>query len=236
MDYEIIGKVKLELSIARNKIRNIRKRIEISSVPHMNEEAAERLKHEYENSTCVLEYGGGASTLLALRSSINYLFTVESDKSFVMALTKRATHVRTTIEGCNTKFFPVYQEIGPVGSWGRPMRKDSKTIQRFPKYATDVWKLINGEGVNPDFVLVDGRFRVACVVATIMEAKRIPGVGLPLIWVDDFVGRKSKYKVIEELLYKPEIVANRALVGRPKINLQLETLQNLFKQYGSTPD
>ena len=76
-------------------------------------------------------------------------------------------------------------DIGRIGDWGVPLELDKK--ESFPKYSLDIFKQ------KDDFsmVFIDGRFRVACILASIMYCK--PNIR---IFVHDFNNRPQYHKVL----------------------------------------
>ena len=63
-------------------------------------------------------------------------------------------------------------------------------MDNFESYRTWVWR----QGVSPDVVLVDGRFRVACFLTSLIEA-----VENTIIIFDDYADRHH-YHVVERFL------------------------------------
>ena len=63
------------------------------------------------------------------------------------------------------KLFLFHVDIGPTAGWGKPIDNDQR--EKFPNYSSDIFNLIDKESV--DTVLIDGRFRVACALKTILE-------------------------------------------------------------------
>ena len=58
-------------------------------------------------------------------------------------------------------------DIGPTRKWGHPLGDESKA--RWPQYAQAVWQAALPQPV--DFVLIDGRFRVACALMARLKAR-----------------------------------------------------------------
>jgi hypothetical protein len=91
-------------------------------------------------------------------------------------------------------------DIGPTGKWGMPTRP--RFHGRFHRYALSVWDRPDlGE---PDLVLIDGRFRSACLVAVMLRAMRPTTV-----LFDDYEDR-THYRGVEKLARKEEIVGRMA--------------------------
>jgi len=167
---------------------------DIPQRPHMEQEGLELLTSRLKESTCFLEYGAGGSTVLAGEIGVSTIYSVESDRGFLDAVEGA---VAETTAGAT--LVDHYVDIGPTVEWGNP--KDSSKAASWPLYASSIWSRILGEGsAQPDLVLIDGRFRVACFLASLHFSK--PGT---TILFDDYHDRPN-YHVVEKYL-KP---VNRA--------------------------
>lgn len=146
----------------------------------------------YGEARTILEYGSGGSTLLAARSGARVI-SVESDKDWAEGLAEALRPV-------SDKAQVHHVDIGPTGDWGRP--RGSSGAARYHRYALSVWDRPDlGE---PDLVLIDGRFRAACLAAVLLRAKRPTTV-----LFDDYVARKY-YHGVEKLARKEEVVGRMA--------------------------
>jgi hypothetical protein len=81
--------------------------------------------------------------------------------------------------------------IGATKAWGYP--EDRSRITRWPSYGSSIWGRLHEDGVNPDLVLIDGRFRVACLCCTLLHAA--PGT---IVLFDDY-GKREHYHQVEQL-------------------------------------
>lgn len=146
---------------------------------------AKLMQECYERASCVLEYGSGGSTLLAMRLKVPHVFSVESDLSWTRNLEERVSQDFPS-QHCVIH----HVDIGPTKEWGRPA--DNSGFARYHRYPADVWD--RQDFVDPDVVLIDGRFRTACFLATILRARK------PLtILFDDYVDREY-YHWIENIV------------------------------------
>lgn len=156
---------------------------------------AEALKAHLSRAAHVLEYGSGGSTVLAGDAVSGSVVSIESDPDW-------AAMMRRWFEE-NPPKVPVtvkHVDIGPTKSWGRPAT-DQKW-RRWPNYASGAWDL--PEVTSPDLVIVDGRFRVACVLAAMFRT-RAP---LTLLF-DDYVNR-PRYHRIEKFVRPVETFGRMA--------------------------
>jgi len=161
------------------------------------EAEAERLRAAYEGAGVVLEYGSGGSTVMAAEMPGKTVFSVESDRDWAeMMLGWFEANPPAT--GSDAKV--IWVDIGPTKEWGHPA-KASKHL-RFAQYPLAVWDM---DGFSqPDVVLVDGRFRTGCVMATAFRTQK------PVtVLVDDYKRRKAYHKV-EEFLGVPRMTGRMA--------------------------
>lgn len=154
---------------------------------------AAHLRMAYLKAACILEYGSGGSTVLAGEMPEKTVFSVESDAAW-LAMMQSWFAVAPAVADVRLCF----ADIGPTGEWGHP--KDETLFRQWPGYALSVWD--RPDFRQPDVVLIDGRFRVACLLATALRTQK-PVVAL----FDDYRDRKP-YHAIETLM-KPT-----AMVGR----------------------
>ncbi|WP_255329139.1 hypothetical protein [Paracoccus albicereus] len=95
----------------------------------------------------------------------------------------------------------IYADIGPTGKWGRPT--NPAAWPRFSGYVLDVWSLPFMQ--HPDVILIDGRFRAACMLAALAMVRR------PVrVLFDDYVDRKP-YHVVEDFIQPVEIAGRMAM-------------------------
>ena len=125
------------------------------------------------------EYGCGQSTRYALDHSEAIICAVDTNPDWAARTRALAGPERLQVQ---------WVDVGPVGDWGYPLsfaKRDS-----FAQYTDWFWTL----GLQPDLVVIDGRFRVACFLTTLQRAA--PGT---TILFDDYTGR-PQYHVAEEFL------------------------------------
>jgi hypothetical protein len=145
-------------------------------------EEAAILQEEYGRARVILEYGSGGSTLLAASMPGKYVMAVESDRDW-------AVDLQLQIDRADLPSPAVvwHVDIGSTGRWGRPVGDEA--WQRYHRYPLSIWS--EAFFRHPDTVLIDGRFRPACFVATALRITR------PVtVLFDDYVERPI-YHVIE---------------------------------------
>ena len=132
---------------------------------------------------CYLEYGSGGSTVTAVLTGVPDLITVESDRLWLDAVRERVAD--RLVAG---RHHLQYIDIGPTMLHGYPASESP--WRRFGQYPLAPWKLARARGLSPDVVLIDGRFRVACFLATVIHAA--PGTR---VFFDDYTERPSYHRV-----------------------------------------
>ncbi|MBX9749809.1 MAG: hypothetical protein K5Q68_09365 [Roseococcus sp.] len=177
----------------------------VPSLPHMEAEGLDFFEDRLRRTQCLLEYGAGGSTRLAARLGVPRILSVESDLAFGQAV---ATALRQEEPGCD--FELCAPDLGPTGAWGYPT--DPTTATRWPLYATRPWERLARRQWVPDLILVDGRFRVACFLASLLQAR--PGV---VILFDDYAGRRKQYGVVERHLPITRMAGRAAVFEVPQV-------------------
>lgn len=158
---------------------------------------AEALRVAYEAAEVILEYGSGGSTVLAAEMPGKHVTTVESDRKWARMM-KRWFQANPPAEGSQVEV--IWSNIGATRAWGHPV--DDSEWRRFADYPLAVWQRPGFR--HPDVVLVDGRFRIGCALATAFSATR----PLTLLF-DDYTRRKWFHKV-EEFLGTPHLIGRLA--------------------------
>lgn len=178
--------------------------IKIPPVPHMPSEAVEKLTELLEGTSCFLEYGAGGSTRLAARLGVRDIYSVESDRKFLGAV-GNILHE----DDSPSTFHPVFADIGPTKEWGNPV--DNSGARRWPDYPLGVWELLRTDQVMPDLILVDGRFRLACTLASLLHAP-----AGTTIMIDDYVKRERHYQAFTRHAKIKQFVTRCAIIEVPE--------------------
>ncbi len=146
----------------------------------------------YAKASVILEYGSGGSTLLAAKLG-KTIRSVESDKAWADALSAR-------LAAAGDSAVVHHVAIGPTEKWGFPTRR--RFHSSYHHYALSVWD--RPDLGTPDLVLIDGRFRAACLAAVRMRATRPTTV-----LFDDYEDRPY-YTGVEKLVHKEATVGRMA--------------------------
>lgn len=167
------------------KVFNLKKKYYISSEPYLDPTSLKYFYNEIDKCTLYIEYGSGGSTLYVGNKN-KKVVSVENDYDFYNFL-------KTKI--CN--YYPnvnlLYVNTGIVGSYGIPIFKSptSININKWKSYVQAPWKVIYNQ--TPDLIFIDGRFRVACALYSIIMMRDYPKTK---ILIDDYLNR-PEYKIIE---------------------------------------
>jgi hypothetical protein len=139
------------------------------------------------DSKVYLEFGMGGSTFHALQKSSAKVYSIDSSREWIK-LMREYWYIRFMEL---TRLSLIFADVGPVKEWGVPIG-DNPAL--FPNYSAAIFKTIRKEKV--DTVLVDGRFRVACTLKTILECH--PNKNLQIL-IHDFWDRPHYHIVLRYL-------------------------------------
>ena len=153
----------------------------------------------------ILEYGSGGSTILALQENDdNVVYSCETDSAWMARLMLYLSE-----EKLSHRIYPIHLDVGMTGVWGTPDIQaqpiDLERMQKFVKCVQMPWQILSRHNRSPDFVLIDGRWRAACFLVTLLFCEQ-PTV---ILW-DDYSDR-SAYHVFNDLLRPTEMVGRSAL-------------------------
>ncbi|MAN99458.1 hypothetical protein [uncultured Roseovarius sp.] len=157
---------------------------------------AARLREVYARAGVILEYGSGGSTVVAAEMQGKRVFSVESDQAWADMMRGWFTQ---NPPAAGTEVDVIWSDIGPTKDWGFP--RGSRGWKAYAQYPLKVWDMAGF--VQPDVVLVDGRFRTGCAMAAALRTAR----PVTLLF-DDYAPRKH-YHRIEDFIGAP-----RQMIGR----------------------
>lgn len=156
------------------------------------------LKQNLAPDKVFLEFGSGGST--SITSSLGTkVLSVESDPKYVAAI----RNLPNTIA--------IQADFGIVGPYGTPIFYPFRKMRRKwgESYSNLVWNLF--PDLNVDFVLIDGRYRVACALSAILRNHSSDYY----ILVDDYVSREE-YHIINEFAQLIEVLEKRLAIFQVK--------------------
>ncbi|MCM3420734.1 hypothetical protein [Sphingopyxis alaskensis] len=180
--------------------------------PHMTAAEVRHFELQLAGLGSLLEFGCGGSTLVAARQ-VRRIVSVDSDPAWL-------ARVRAEVAAEPVDFTPVHIDIGPVGEWGYPTGESR--LRDWPRYHTQVWR---GMGGSPDAVLIDGRFRVACLLQAIIHCK--PDC---VLLFHDFTGRPHYHAVLRHV----DVLTRVDTLAVMRVRQQVDgkaVLHDLFDHY-----
>ena len=158
------------------------------AMPAMSTNRINALIRALKVSNVYLEFGMGGSTVLAAQLGVPNFYAIDSSLQWVRDMTLQLSTIQTT---SNIKLLHV--DLGPTGDWGYPI--DKKNIENWPNYYSGIWNLVLEAGLQPDLVLIDGRFRVPCFLYSLLHMR----IGSVIVF-DDYLNR-PEYHLVERFVH-----------------------------------
>ena len=185
----------------------------------MHEEEKVLLKNVLQNSSKHLEFGLGGSTIFSLIETRAEIHSVDTNKEWMNFMKK----YRIVKNNLNKRLHIHYINIGPTKSWGFPV--DEQYKNKFPDFSSQIFKEI-GNLNSIDSVLIDGRFRIACALQTILKCSQ--NKNFKILFHDYSI--RQEYKIIEKFL---EIIdfEKSLYVFKIKENFDREEVKELYEKY-----
>ena len=167
--------------------------------PYMPPKEVARFKYEISKASHYVEFGSGGSTVYASHQGLKTV-SVENDRFYARVVATRLLQgsVKQMIVG-----------MGITGEWGMPIFPKP---QKARKYISAPWQ----DETFPQFILVDGRYRVACALES---ARRAQLAGKSSVLMFDDYELRSSYHQIEQILGAPEMCGRSAIfnIGSQKV-------------------
>lgn len=154
-------------------------------------------KKHASGSRVYFEYGVGASTEWVARRTVAEIVAVDTSSEWITRTTRRIRD-RPNVD-------LIWIDLGPVGAWGRPL--STERAAHFVDYVEGPWQT----DLSPDMILIDGRFRVACFLTTLIRAQ----VGAVIVF-DDYKDR-THYHVVERFVKPERMCGRQAIFRRPPL-------------------
>jgi hypothetical protein len=173
--------------------------------PHLSENDMKMFYKYLDKAKVYFEYGSGGTTYQAsIRENIIKIYSVESDETW---LDKHKKNIKSN----NVIFF--YNEMNTLpNTWGHP-GPNSTPIQHI-NYSNHIRNISEEEQASIDFILIDGRFRVACCLKCFDIIN--PNC---LIAFDDFLNREHYHIVLDYYDIIEETIDNRMVILQKKKNI-----------------
>lgn len=183
------------------------------------EEVGDWVRGHYEKASVILEYGSGGSTVMAAEMTGKTVFSVESDPRWCQMMQEYLDHA-----GTQSEVHLHYANIGVVGKWGRPKNHDA--WPRYHRYPNSVWDL--PEFKAPDLILIDGRFRAACLLTAMLRTEK------PVtVLFDDYTERR-RYHAVENFVPRSETRGRMARFEIEPTDLPRAKLTEILRLYTKT--
>lgn len=167
---------------------NQRKKIPSEYPFIMYDEEKELLKKIIKNSKNYLEFGTGGSTIFTLINSETFVTSIDTNEPWISFIKKYKIIKNNLAKKLEIHFI----DIGPTKFWGYPV--DDSHKEKFPKFSSEIFNITDCS--KYDTVLVDGRFRVACALQTILKCHQNKDLK---ILIHDYSIRED-YKIVEKYL------------------------------------
>jgi len=178
------------------------------------------LKEAFHSAKNYLEYGAGESTRHAVRvATISKITSVDSDPAFISSQLLTDPNIQAATRSGQLRF--VLVDIGPTKVWGHPADRSKSHL--WPNYALCPYL----HGFDPDLILIDGRFRVACGLAAALQAPNAT------VLIHDYPNR-TEYHILERF-YKIEACADKLVRCRRVARPDEEEARGLLKDYLYAP-
>lgn len=172
-------------------------------------------KKKLKKSKFYFEYGSGNSTILANQLRKKFI-SIESDKSFFnyLKFKKKLSNL-------------IYVDLGPTKYYSHPIMPYFLIEKKIKFYCSYINSLFIKLKVIPDFILIDGRFRVnTClnILNFLLEKKIKKKI---MIIIDDYQNRKN-YKILEKIIKINKVGRFGIIKYFSYKNLNKRKIQNLI--------
>jgi hypothetical protein len=181
----------------------------------------QKLFKEYiANANIYMEFGSGGSTIAALINTNAKVYSVESSKEWINQMFIKYDIITKSRDTGRLNL--IHADIGPTGDWGAPLT-DNKESGLFLSYTQEVFEKYPDVKLS-DVVLIDGRFRVACLLYTLLNT----GVDT-LIMIHDFWNRPN-YHIIKKYI---DIIdgIDTLMVCKKKYNVSTDEIKKEYDMY-----
>lgn len=152
--------------------------------------AVRGLRGLLDGAELMIEYGSGGSTIMAAGLGVQVV-SVETDHHFAAAVIAAAAE--RGLAGVRV----LKADLGWTMEWGYPFDQypTRRNLARWRRYVEAPWAVIGNS--RPDLILIDGRFRKACLAGAVLECLR-RGISPPIV-IDDYTDRPH-YAEVETLV------------------------------------
>jgi hypothetical protein len=188
----------------------------------MTENEQELFKKYIYSSKVYLEFGSGGSTIAALINSDRKIYSIESSKDWIEKMKQKYEIILKGEKSGQLNL--IHVDIGKTGNWGVPiMITDDNKTDKFLNYSQSQFER-HREMKMADFVLIDGRFRVACCLKTLLETGENT-----VIMFHDFWNR-PQYHIIKKYVNIIDGI-DTLMICKKKYNISDDEIRNEYDNY-----
>jgi hypothetical protein len=166
-------------------------------------------KFYLKNCKLYFEYGVGMSTRWVIENSNSQIIAVDTDKDWIDFVNVELGSDRANL---------IWVNLGDLIKWGRP--NSYKYREYFIDYISGVWNFKE----QADVILIDGRFRVACFLYSLLRSK----AGSILVF-DDYFDRPW-YHIIEEVI-TPDDRCGRQAIFKVHEDYDIKLTKDLLSKF-----
>jgi hypothetical protein len=183
-------------------------------------EEIEWFRESIKNCNFYLEFGSGGTTFIAAQER-KKIISIESDQFFQRSLIKKMK--KKGVYDVNKQKF-TFKNIGLTKEWGYPIFK------KHSSQYSEIKSLINDNNY-PDFILIDGRYRVACAIKILILYENVKNK--VILAIDDYRPR-DHYHILEKYLSEKQLIGDIAIFDLNVVK-NLEELISLLSIYENDP-
>ena len=195
----------------------------VPTAPQLDEQGTLLFREVLSRTTRYLEYGTGGSTVLAWEVA-DVVVAVESDSRALTAV-RRALSAANRRPALSTL---IHADIGFTRGWGAPLftHPTPARLARWENYAMAPWDFFRQRAIAPDTVLIDGRFRVACALACLLNLE----ARSPCQLLFDDYGDRPHYRAVEAFA---DLVSThgRMAVFRKKETFDVDSCRHVLQAF-----
>ena len=168
-------------------------------------------------ATAIVEYGCGGSTFVALDAGVKRIRSVETDPVWI---TRLAAEPMINAALAANRLELLHADVGEVTDWGIPVDKTFSI--GWVDYPMVPWR---DQSIEADFVLVDGRWRVASALTSALMTN-----GKALIAIHD-LDIRPQYRAALILLDEIERVEGLGVFRLPEEYEPSRMLEQIYRSW-----
>ncbi|WP_338430022.1 exostosin domain-containing protein [Synechococcus elongatus] len=195
---------------------------EIPNKPYMSPSEINFFYQIIQETSSLLEFGAGGSTLFTLENSNATVTSIEGDPRVVDSLVS-SSKIQKFIS--QNRYQILYIDMDEVSGWSYP--KNTKNMEKWLQYHQGVWKNLSN---SIDLILIDGRFRVACAISSFLK---ISSQSTGKVLLHDFWEREHYAEILE--LYQIVDYADSLVLLEPIREVDRQVAEDLLKKYMFDP-